>query len=307
MLGVLIGFGIIGFVILVGYVVQRAGILPPDARLVLNRVAFFVATPALLFTVLARSHPSVVFSAPMLVTLCSVVVSVALFVAASRLWFRRSVADTTVGAAASAYVNANNIGLPVASYVLGNPQLVVPVLLLQLVVLAPIVLTTLDISTHGKASVGSILTQPLRNPIIIASLAGLVIALLGVTVPDPVMAPFELIGGAAVPLVLLAFGMSLVGQRPLQAGSGRVDIIVATAIKLAVMPLVAYLLARFVFVLPAEDVFGVVALAALPTAQNIYNFASRYQRGVVLARDAVLLTTIGSVPILVLIAALLAV
>lgn len=307
MLGVLIGFGIIGFVILVGYVVQRTGILPPDARLVLNRVAFFVATPALLFTVLARSHPSVVFSAPMLVTLCSVVVSAGLFVLVSRLWFRRSLADTTVGTAASAYVNANNVGLPVASYVLGNPQLVVPVLLLQLVVLAPIILTTLDISTHGKASVGSILSQPLRNPMIIASILGLVIALLGITVPAPIMAPFELIGGAAVPLVLLAFGMSLVGQRPLQAGTGRIDIVVATAIKLAVMPLVAFLLARFVFALPAEDVFGVVALAALPTAQNIYNFASRYQRGVVLARDTVLLTTIGSVPILVLIAALLAV
>jgi malonate transporter len=305
-LGVLTGFGIIGFVILVGYVVQRIGILPPDGRLVLNRVAFFVATPALLFTVLARSHPAEVFSGPILVTLIAVVVSAGTFVAASRIWFRRPVAETTVGTAASAYVNANNIGLPVATYVLGNPGLVVPVLLLQLIVLAPITLTVLDISTRGSASLKSILTQPLRNPMIIASLAGLVLALFDLVPPEPVMAPLELIGGAAIPMVLIAFGMSLVGQKPLQPGQGRTEIVVSTAIKLVLMPLVAFLVGRFAFDLPPVELFGVVALAALPTAQNIYNFAARYQRGVILARDTVLLTTIGSVPILVLIAALLA-
>ncbi|MCS5735491.1 AEC family transporter [Herbiconiux daphne] len=306
MLGVLTGFGIIGFVILVGYVVQRIGILPRDSLLALNRVAFFVATPALLFTVLARSHPSTVFSSSILVTLLAVVISAGLFVVASRLWFRRSLAETTVGAAASAYVNANNIGLPVATYVLGSPQLVAPLLLLQLIVLAPITLTILDITTRGSASVKSILMQPLRNPMILGSLAGLVVALLGITIPDPILAPFELIGGAAIPLVLLAFGMSLVGQRPLQPGSGRAEIVVASAIKLVVMPLAAYLLGRFVFGLSPDALFGVVALAALPTAQNIYNFASRYRRGEILARDTVLVTTIGSVPVLVLVAALLA-
>lgn len=305
MLGVLTGFGIIAFVILVGYVVQRIGLLPGDARMVLNRIAFFVATPALLFSVLAHSHPSEVFSGPILVTVISVAICAALYVLLSRIWFRRPVAETTVGAAASSYVNANNIGLPVATYVLGNPQLVVPVLLLQLCLLAPVTLSILDISTRGSASPAAILTQPLRNPMIIASLVGLVIALFGIQVPDPVMAPFELIGGAAVPLVLMAFGMSLVGQKPLQAGSGRVDIVVATAIKLALMPVVAYLFGHFVFGLAGDELFGVVAMAALPTAQNIYNFSARYQRGVIVARDVVLLTTIGAVPVLVLVAALL--
>lgn len=306
MLGVLTGFGIIGFVILVGYVVQRSGVLPSGSEAVLNRFAFFVATPALLFAVLARSHPATVFSASLLVTVIAVVVSAGLFVVASRIWFRRPVAETTVGAAGSAYVNANNIGLPVASYVLGSAQLVAPVLLLQLIVLAPIVLTVLDISTRGRVSVGSILTQPLRNPMIIASLVGLVLALCGVVLPDAVMAPFDLIGGAAVPVVLIAFGMSLVGQKPLEPGAGRAEIVVASVLKLVVMPAVAFVAARFVFGLAPEQVFAVVTLSALPTAQNIYNFAARYQRGVRVARDTVLLTTLGSVPVLVGIAAFLA-
>ena len=49
-----------------------------------------------------------------------------------------------------------------------------------------------------------------------------------------------------------------------------------------------------------------VTVSALPTAQNIFNFASRYDRGVVVARDTVLITTIAAIPALVIIAALLA-
>jgi predicted permease len=269
-------------------------------------VAFFVAMPALLFTVLARSHPAAIFSMPTLASLSAIIVAAALYLVASRIWFRQSPAETTVGTAAASYVNANNIGLPVATYVLGNAQLVVPVLLLQLILMAPTLLAILDISARGSASVRSILTQPLRNPIIIASLLGILVAVFAIPIPDAVMAPFDLIGGAAVPMVLLAFGVSLVGQRPLQPGTGRGAIVVASAIKIAIMPLVAYLFGRFVFGLDPEHLFGVVALAALPTAQNIYNYAARYDRAVVMARDTVLITTIGAVPVLVVVAALLA-
>ena len=216
------------------------------------------------------------------------------------------VSETALGAASAVYVNANNIGLPVAVYVLGNAQYVAPVLLLQLLVLAPITLGILDVATRGRASVGSILLGPLRNPMIIASLIGVLIAVLGVQVPDPVMAPLELIGGAAIPLVLLAFGMSLHGQRPLKAGSGRKQVAAASIIKVAVMPVVAYLIGDLVFGISGQDLFAVVAVSALPTAQNIFNFAARYDRGIVVARDTVLVTTVGSIPALLLIAALLA-
>ncbi|MFT2817617.1 AEC family transporter [Leifsonia sp. A12D58] len=304
--GVLVGFAIIGFVILVGYIVERFGIAGANAGHVLNRVAFFVATPALLFTVLAHADVSVLFSSFLLTVLSSVGIGASLYLVIARVFFRMPVSETALGAASAVYVNANNIGLPVAVYVLGNAQYVAPVLLLQLLVLAPITLGILDVATRGRASVGSILLGPLRNPMIIASLIGVLIAVLGVQVPDPVMAPLELIGGAAIPLVLLAFGMSLHGQRPLKAGTGRKQVAAASIIKVAVMPVVAYLIGDLVFGISGQDLFAVVAVSALPTAQNIFNFAARYDRGIVVARDTVLVTTVGSIPALLLIAALLA-
>jgi malonate transporter len=173
-------------------------------------------------------------------------------------------------------------------------------------VLAPLTLAILDATTRGKASLGSILSQPVRNPMIIGALAGVIVAALGIRLPAPVLAPLELIGGAAIPLVLMAFGMSLHGQRPLKKGTGRKQVAAASVIKVAVMPAIAYLIGRFVFGLHGDALFAVVTMSALPTAQNLYNFAARYQRGVVVARDTVLVTTIASIPALVLIAALLA-
>ena len=304
--GVLVGFSIIGFVILIGYIVERFGIAGAGAGRILNRTAFFVATPALLFTVLSDADVTVVFSEFLAAIVCTIVVGVVFYLIAARLFFRRPLAETVLGASSAIYVNANNIGLPVAIYVLGSAQYVAPVLLLQLVILAPAILAILDLATQGRASLWSIVTQPIRNPMILGSLAGVLVATFDIALPEPVLAPFELIGGAAIPLVLLSFGMSLHGQRLLRAGTGRRQVVAATVIKVVLMPVTAYVFGRFAFGIDGRELFAVVAVAALPTAQNIFNFASRYDRALVVTRDTVLLTTILSMPALLIIAALLA-
>jgi malonate transporter and related proteins len=306
MAGVLTGFGIIAFVILVGYLAGRFRVGGPTAPYVLNRIAFFVTNPALLFVTLAHADLKVVFSTQLVVAAIAAIAAAGLFLLLSRLFFRQPAAETTIGTLGSGYVNANNIGLPVAVYVLGSASYVAPVLLLQLIVFAPIALTVLDITSRGTVSLWSILTQPVRNPMIIASLLGILVDVLHIPIPAAVYQPFELLGGAAVPLVLMAFGMSLHGSRPLQAGHGRVEIATAVLLKSVGMPLVAFAVARYAFGLEGHALFAAVALAALPTAQNVYNFAARYERGMPVARDIVLLTTLFAVPVLLVIAAFLA-
>jgi malonate transporter len=305
MTGVLIGFAIVGFIIAVGYVVGRTGFLGPQAGFVLSRIVFFVLSPCLLFTVLARADIHLLFSSLFAVSALSALASALVFLIVIRFFGRRSLSQKVVGALASGYTNANNIGLPVAVYVIGNATYVAPVILLQLIVFAPIALTLLDISTHGSASIRRILTQPIRNPLIIGSILGVVVSATNTHLPAVVLQPFALIGAATVPIVLMSFGMSLHGQRPLQPGPERVDVVVASIIKMIVMPLVAFVLARFVFGLTGVHLFAVIVLAALPTAQNVFNYAQRYRVSETLARDAVLITTIGAVPVLVVIAAFL--
>jgi malonate transporter len=303
---VLIGFAIIGVVILIGYVVGRVGVLGEHAPKVMSRLVFFVLSPALLFTVLADADVHTLFSSMLAVSAIAAVLSCLIFAGIALLVFRRGIPETVIGSISAGYVNANNIGIPVAVYVLGNTAYSAPVILLQLLVLAPISLTILDISTSGSVSIGRILMQPIRNPLIIASALGVVVSVAELEIPMAVMEPFRIVGAAAVPLVLIAFGMSLDGDRLLAPGTGRRDIVLASAIKLAVMPVIAWAFGRFVFGLDQEHLFAVVVLAGLPTAQNVFVFAQRYERGVSLARDTVLITTVGSVPVLVAVAALLA-
>ena len=305
MTGVLVGFAIIGFIIAVGYLVGRLGILGPSAGFVLNRLAFFVLSPCLLFTVLESAKVSALFSSLMAVSLVAALTAFAVYLTVARFVWHRGVPEIVVGALGAGYVNANNIGIPVAVYVLGSAAYSAPVVLLQLLVFAPVALTILDVTTTGRASIGRILLKPLTNPLIIGSALGVILAVTGWHPPNAVLKPFELLGQAAVPVVLLAFGMSLHGQKLLQAGSGRRDVLVASAIKLVGMPLVAWLLGRFVLGLHGHPLFVVVALAALPAAQNVFNYAQRYSRGESIARDTVLITTIGSIPVLMVVAALL--
>ncbi len=132
----------------------------------------------------------------------------------------------------------------------------------------------------------------------------MLIAVTGVDLPAPVLEPFAMVGAAAVPAVLIGFGASLHGQRVLGAGSARRDVVVASVVKLVVMPLVAWGVG-LALGLTDELLRAVVVLAALPVAQNVLVYAQRYDASVILARDTILVTTLGSVPVLILVSTLL--
>ncbi len=302
----LLGFFVIGAMIAVGFVTGRSGVLGEHGRTVLARLVFFVLSPFLLFTVLADAEVNLLFSSLLVVSLIAALTCFLVYSLIARLLWRRRAPETLIGSFASGYVNANNIGIPVSLYVLGNAAYSAPLILLQLLVFAPLALAILDRNTSGRRSLPRALVQPLLNPIILATVLGVLISVFDVQVPDFVMEPFRMIGAAAVPVVLISFGMSLSGQRPLAPGSGRRDVLLAVTLKLGLMPVVAWAVGRFVFGMEGQELLVVTVLAALPTAQNVFNYAQRYGRGEILARDAGLLTTIGSVPVLLLVAALLA-
>ncbi|MEF9905971.1 AEC family transporter [Streptomyces sp. P9-A2] len=305
MQGVLSGFAVIAVVIGAGYVIGRRGYLGGQARDVLTKLAFHVASPALLFTVLAEADLSLVFSGRLLVTALSTLAVAGVFVTvgAVRRW---GVGRTTIGALCSSYVNSGNLGIPIAVYVLGDASLVAPVLLFQLVMVTPVALTILDLATAGeKQPLWRRLLTPLRNPIALGSLAGVAVAASGVDVPGPVMDPVTLIGNMAVPAVLLAFGISLRGSSLPLRGGERGTVLLAVALKSVGQPVVAWALAVGVFGLRGAQLLDVVVTSALPAAQNLFTYASSYRVGETLAREAILVSTLLSVPVLVVVATVL--
>ncbi|MGF6821769.1 malonate transporter [Microbacterium sp. ZKA21] len=300
MLDTLTGFAVVGVAIAVGYIIGRIGLLGEQARYVLGRLTFFVLSPFLLFTVLAQADAKVLFSSLLPVSAIAAVVVIAAYVLVARFVWKRGIGETVIGALSAGQVNSNNIGIPLSLYLLGSAAYPAPVILLQLLVFTPISLAILDAVTSAKTSVWRLITRTATNPIILGSALGTLVSVLDIDLPPIVMEPALLLANACVPVLLISYGISLFGQRVLGASGRRRDVLLASTLKLLVMPVLAWVFAQFVFGLSAHEVLIVVVLAALPTAQNVFNYSQRYDIGEAISRDTVFITTIGCVPVLLL-------
>ena len=199
LLSALEGFCVIGIVIGTGYVAARMRIGGPTAQMVLNRFSFFVSSPCLMFAILSKERIFEIFHSSIVVAFFSAVLVGLVFLILNRLFFHLKAADATIGALNSLYLNSNNIGLPIATYILGNPALVAPILVMQQAVFTPIGLTVLDVTTKGKVSTREILKQPLHQPLLIGSLLGIAVSAISAkaghfVVPDCIYDPIDMIG-----------------------------------------------------------------------------------------------------------------
>ena len=85
----------------------------------------------------------------------------------------------------------------------------------------------------------------------------------------------------------------------------RRDVALAVVLKTAVMPLIAWTFGHCALGLDSKTLFAVTVCAALPTAVNVYIFASRYNTARYLARDAGFISTLLAIPAILVISALL--
>ncbi len=312
MTGALSGFATIGVVIAVGFVLAHLKVLDESAQVVLTKLTFLVGSPALMITVLGAADVHTLFSTNLTASLVGVLVTATAQVLLARLVWHRSLGETVIGAFCSSYVNAGNLGLPIAAYAIGDASVIAPMLLAQLVVLQPLGLAMLDVDrarTDGELTRGELvrtaISRPFRNPITIGSLIGMLLSVTGWTLPSAIGNPLDLIAGIAIPAMLISYGISLrTGPLP-GRGENPAHLTAIVLLKLIVQPLLAWLFGAYVLGLTGTALLAVTVIAALPTAQNVYLMATRYETGRILARDAIFLTTILSVPVIVTIAALL--
>ncbi len=115
------------------------------------------------------------------------------------------------------------------------------------------------------------LKELVRNPLIVATLAGLVANLAGLHLPELVSITMARIGAAALPLGLMAVGAGL-RFGALREGPGLAAGLMA--IRHLVLPAVALGLV-IVLKLPAAQQAVIVAFAAMPTASSAYVLATR--------------------------------
>src|SRR5215470_5665238 len=146
----------------IGYAARRWRLLGDQAVSVLGWFVFHLAMPVALFVRLSRTALTGFDGRQLAAFAASTAVIIGVgWYGAGRL-FDRKHGQRTIWGVAGEYVNAANLGIPVATQVLGSVSFLVEVLLLQTILITPVVLATLDRHAHagGKIRFRRLATLP---------------------------------------------------------------------------------------------------------------------------------------------------
>jgi malonate transporter and related proteins len=289
-------FALIGF----GFLAARLNPQPPAATAWLSLFVVYIALPALFIQLLMKTpvaelaHPTFVVAT----TLATFVVFAGGYLVRRRLG-RANMAEATIDGLASAYGNIGYMGPGLAIAAFG-PSAAVPVALVFCFdntlhfALAPLMMALSGDRRESPARLAAtVLRRILGHPFIMATIAGLALALLPVELPDPVARLVAILAGAAAPCALFLMGITLASRTVApRAASGLAAI---AAAKLVVHPLLAWLLLGLVGDFDPVWVKSAVLLASLPTATNVFVIAQQYAVAQERASAAVLVTTVASV------------
>jgi malate permease and related proteins len=200
------------------------------------------------------------------------------------------------------FSNSGNVGLPLALFAFGPNGLAVAggwfaIMSIGSSTVGPYLAARAQVGVRGA------LARVVRQPIIYAVVAGVIVNLSGWTLPAPVANASRLLSGGAVALMLLLLGLQLARLTVRQEASGAV---LATAIRLVAVPPIAWAIARLVGL---EGVAFAVAViqASTPTSISSALWALEFDARPALVSAAVVLSTVVSVVTLTVLLALLTV
>jgi predicted permease len=222
-------------IILSGYVLERKSGLYFRT---LTHTSLYLFSPALVFSALMKQEIRLELAIDLLLfMLLYTLVLLAIAVAVGRLL--RLPADSRAALSLSTVMmNVGNFGLPLSWFAFGEAGLEVSVLTF---VIFNIPLSTLAIvlAQGAGAPLGEAVRNTLRIPIFYALLLALLLKVLALVPPAFLLRPLELLGQAAIPLMLVLLGMQLARTR-LIALPGFLAL--STGMRLLLAPAVAWLL-----------------------------------------------------------------
>jgi len=187
------------------------------------------------------------------------------------------------------FFNGANYGIPLTTLALGEQAL--DVITVGIMVNALTLITIgIPIMSASGYNLKEIFIGLAKVPMFYGLLAGLLVRVFGIEVPEPLMFVVTRLRGAFVPLALMTLGAQLAlinpGKNLELAGA-------SSFIRLLISPVVMTLLA-LVFHLDAPTSAALVLLSSTPIAVNTFVLASEYDRSPELASQMIFVSTVFS-------------
>lgn len=282
--------------IALGWLLVRWRQWPESVTSAINRLVFRVALPAMLFRLMCDFSKGPPVDARLLIAFFGGCLLVSIFgrVVAARV-FKLDGVSGSVFALGGIFSNNVLLGLPIARVMLGDEAIpsVALVLVFNGLILWTLATVSVEWFKHGALNLkgfGHTAINVLKNPLIIGILSGTLFSLSGLPLPVFIDQPVTMLGQIAVPLALVALGMSLAGYR---IKEGLAVSYALSGIKLIVQPLVVWGLAWLIGLPPLESKV-VVLLASMAVGINVYLMSQQFNALTGPAATSMLLTTIFS-------------
>ena len=196
--------------ILLGYVLRRLHMVDTPALNTMNKLCFKVFLPIYLFNNIANTDLSAAFHAKMMVT--AVTVLILLFFVLMLVIPKIEKENSRRGVLIQAIFRSNFalFGLPLALSLCGTEKVGPTSILVGFTVPVFNILAVVSLESFrgGKPSVKKMVKGIATNPLIIASLLGILFNLSGFSLPSAVQKTVNDLGGVATPLSLVALGGS---------------------------------------------------------------------------------------------------
>jgi predicted permease len=282
---------------LLGWVLRYKKFLSPPALQGMARLTYWIGVPALLFSKIAVTHPSLEQAGDLLLVMMS---TTALGMGLAYGWARGlGMAGATIGTFIQAVFRGNLafVGLPVIIYAFSGSargdsavratlMIFGPMVVLYNISAVLVLLLSRDgIDMQALAETGR---ELLINPLLIACLAGGLYALAGWPLPVVVERSLTAIGQTALPLALICIGGTLVTVRL----RGNLPWVISAALgKVLMMPLLGLAMAKLLN-LSADGTRIVLILLACPTAAVSYVVVRQLGGDEALASGSILLSTV---------------
>jgi len=262
----------------------------------LNKLAFWVALPALIFRAAAHAGSPTFGTLVLIGAVAAPTILAALVSWVVVLATRIPASAQSTFVASSFFGNLAYIGIPIIAHSLGRIALGDAPELMASSVIVMTAMTVINnalavaVFQRGRFDPFSLMRHVLVNPLVISGCLGILYGVSGLQVPHAADQVLQSLGATAVPLALLCIGgslemTSLRGHFP--------SIVSASALKVLALPLLGWMIARALGLDPA-DTRVVLIFCACPTAVVAYTMASQMGGDEPLAAGAIAASTAAS-------------
>lgn len=281
--------------IALGFLLRRRGFLDERFWPQAERLSYFILLPSLFFHGLVTAEVEALPIAELTVTLVTAILGVAALTLALRPLMRIDGPGFTSVFQGSIRFN-NYVGVTLAAGLFAQNGIALAAICNAVIVPAVNILSVLVFARHGTVRLGlrGVARQVATNPLVLASLAGIVAKAAGLQMPPGIGPAMRSLGAASLPLGLLCVGAALEF-----AGARRWvrPVAIASALKFGAMPL-ATMAVAMPLGLGGEALVTALIFQVLPTASSSYILARQ------LGGDAPLMAGITAVQTVLAVAAI---